>query len=125
MLFAAAFCNQRYMLLLTELGFLPCRCTVEAEGASYPISYPQTAFPPWRDKYHRGLRDGGRNRPCRGSCRGQCELKLSASVDRGYLMMLNTVYKVQCVLGKGWFSSVPLNSLPQMHAITPYLNIVM
>lgn len=75
-MFAAAFSNQQYMLLLTELRFLPCLCAVEAEGASYPISYPQTVFPPWRGKYHRGLQDGGRNRPCQGSCHSQHELKL-------------------------------------------------
>ena len=42
----------------------------------------------------------------------------SASMDRGYVMMINALYKVQGVLGKRCFSSVPLNSLPQMHAIT-------
>lgn len=40
-------------------------------------------------------------------------------------MMINTVYKVQHVLGKGHFSSGPLNSLPQMHAVTPCLNTFM
>lgn len=80
--FAAFFSNQRYVLLLTGLCFLPCRCTVETEGASYPISYLQPAFPHWRDKYHRGLRDGGRNRLCQCSCYGQCELKLCSYGQR-------------------------------------------